>query len=191
MGSNQACPNYESYKCTKSIKSDIELGRYGRASSYAEAQCYTDKSKANMNAMNEKGLTLRALGCYYSYLIERFLGNNTKAQASLNNANHLIKFGCLYNLNWLCELSSDLLDLEKISLRNEIDADIEEIIEAINNDPIFYEQYTHKALPKSINEFFNKYFNQKLKANKVRVINCPGCKPKEKKKRTIKYFTPL
>lgn len=191
FASNSVCPDYESYKCTKAIKTDIELGRYGRASSHAEAQCYTNKSKANMNAMNEKGLTQRALGCYYSYLIERFLGNNTKAQASLNNANHLIKFGCLYNLNWLCELSSDILDLEKISLRNEIDADMEILMEAINNDPIFYEQYTHKALPKSINEFFNRYFNQKLTANKVRIINCPGCKPKEKKEDNKVLYTSI
>ena len=112
FASNSVCPDYESYKCTKTIKSDIELGRYGRASSYAEAQCYTDKSKANMNAMNEKGLTQRA---WLLLLLSnrKVFRNNTKAQASLNNANHLIKFGCLYNLN-CCELSSDILDLEKI-----------------------------------------------------------------------------
>lgn len=183
-GSNK-CPDYYSEKCTKQIKSDIESSRYGSASLNSELQCYNSKGKGNVNALNERGLTLRALGCYYSYMTEKFLGNHLRSSASLEQANSLVKFGCLYNMSWLCKLSEDILDLEKISLRSEIKEDMKELTSAISGKKVYLKIFSEKILPVEIKTFYENFFKEELAKEDITIEPCDECTKFESDKNNL------
>ena len=173
--SKSSCPQYKHEGCVKLIKSQMTNFEYASASLNAELQCYNGSETSNLDVLNERRLSYRALGCYYSFLVERFLGNPLRSQSALDQATRLIKFGCLYQLSWLCRLSGDIFELEKVSLRNEMIYDIEDMSASLRGEEVYIFVYIPRILPEAAKLFFSNFMAHELKERNVKILQCNDC----------------
>ena len=75
----------------------------------------------------------------------------------------------------LCELTSEVINYQKISIRNEIAFDIEKIIRLVKTDSFYFKSYSDRILPKNTAGFFENFLNHSFKKENIKMLDCGNC----------------
>jgi hypothetical protein len=117
---DDACPSARGTLCVEAIRGAVDRADYGEALELAEAQCEAVPTRAADERLAVEALVAQSSGCYWVYVLDRFLGRPLPALEARDKARRIATLGCEHGLDDLCEILLGLVDRQLDELLDEV-----------------------------------------------------------------------
>jgi hypothetical protein len=118
--SDDACPSAVGTRCAEAIRSAVDRASYSEARDLAENQCEAVPATTPEARLEVGALVAQASGCYWLYVLERFLGRPLPATDAKDKAKRIAVLGCDHGLDELCDVLVGMIDRQLDEVLGEV-----------------------------------------------------------------------